>query len=122
MPPVITNERSRMNIHRPSHPEAQPAFVHDALRAAVLHPAPTLRKFFAKLISLLRDRYRPWHKTHNHSPDSGGVAGNPEWRSVTARTHPASKRANGLCRLVEIAVAQAELGRNADLRVSQRLL
>ena len=58
----------------------------------VLHPAPTLRKFFAKHISLLRDRYRPGLKLMTTLPTQAGWQANPEWRSVTARTHPASGR------------------------------
>ena len=70
----------------------------------VLHPAPTLRKFFAKHISLLRDRYRPGLKLMTTLPTQAGWQANPEWRSVTARTHPASGRPMD-CRLVEGATA-----------------
>jgi len=83
----------------------------------VLHPLPTLRKFFAKCISSLRDRYRPWRKTRDPSPDTGGVEANPEWRSVTARTHPASGRPMG-CRFVEVAALVAGHGSELGLEAS----
>ena len=58
----------------------------------VLHPAPTLRKFFAKLISGYGTVTAFGVKLVTTLPTQAGWQANPEWRSVTARTHPASGR------------------------------
>jgi hypothetical protein len=76
----------------------------------VLHPAPTLRTFFVKVISLLRDRYGAWRKTRVLLPTQAGWQANPEWRSVTARTHPAFERAIGLA----VSLRSRHDGRNVD--------
>lgn len=68
----------------------------------LLHPATG--NFFAKLISLLRDRYPPWRRTYDHSPNAGGVAGKPRVEERHGANSPRLRKAEH-CRLVEGAAA-----------------